>query len=210
MFNGLLKYKSISGGKSNGAGVDNAPLAEMISRTITEAIIPDSVTQIGARAFSGCTALQSVTIPDSVTQIGEAAFNGCAALQSVTIPDSVTQIGASAFSGCTALQSFTIPDSVTGEYTYSYGGSPISGCTGLEELVISKNISKIAGPMCYNCKSLKTVTFRGTTQMATSSGAYPFGGCTTITDIYVPWAEGEISGAPWGATNATIHYNHTA
>lgn len=29
------------------------------------------------------------------------------------------------------------------------------------------------------------------------------------TDIYVPWAEGEVANAPWGATNATIHYNTT-
>ena len=28
----------------------------------------------------------------------------------------------------------------------------------------------------------------------------------TITDIYVPWYEWEKTGAPWGATNATIHY----
>lgn len=32
---------------------------------------------------------------------------------------------------------------------------------------------------------------------------------TTITDIYVPWAEGEVANAPWGATNATVHYNTT-
>lgn len=31
---------------------------------------------------------------------------------------------------------------------------------------------------------------------------------TTITDIYVPWSEGAVSGAPWGAINATIHYNY--
>jgi hypothetical protein len=37
------------------------------------------------------------------------------------------------------------------------------------------------------------------------SGA--FDGCTNLKDIYVPWAEGAIKNAPWGATNATIHYN---
>lgn len=33
-----------------------------------------------------------------------------------------------------------------------------------------------------------------------------FNKCTNLTDIYVPWAEGDVGGAPWGATNATIHY----
>lgn len=32
---------------------------------------------------------------------------------------------------------------------------------------------------------------------------------STLTDIYVSWGEGEVAGAPWGATNATIHYNYT-
>jgi len=34
-----------------------------------------------------------------------------------------------------------------------------------------------------------------------------FNGCTQTFDIYVPWSEGEVAGSPWGATNATIHYN---
>ena len=29
----------------------------------------------------------------------------------------------------------------------------------------------------------------------------------TLTDIYVPWAEGAVANAPWGATGATIHYD---
>ena len=31
---------------------------------------------------------------------------------------------------------------------------------------------------------------------------------TRETNIYVPWAEGAVANAPWGATKATIHYNY--
>ena len=40
-------------------------------------IIPDGVTSIGWRAFSGCSDLQSITMPDSVTSIGDRVFFGC-------------------------------------------------------------------------------------------------------------------------------------
>ena len=46
--------------------------------------IPDSVTSIGAHAFSYCTRLESITIPDSVTTIGDGAFHNCTRLKSVT------------------------------------------------------------------------------------------------------------------------------
>jgi hypothetical protein len=82
--------------------------------------LPASVTQIGERAFFGCTSLASITLPASVTQIGEGAFWDCTSLASITLPASVTQIGKSAFKGCTSLASITIPESVTqiGDYAF--------------------------------------------------------------------------------------------
>jgi len=69
--------------------------------------IPDSVTSIGAYAFSECRGLKSITIPNSVTSIGSHAFWNCRGLKSITIPDSVTSIGDEAFWGCTWLKSVT-------------------------------------------------------------------------------------------------------
>lgn len=43
----------------------------------------------------------------------------------------------------------------------------------------------------------------------TSIGGNAFLNCTGLATINVPWAEGEVSGAPWGATKATINYNYT-
>ena len=39
-------------------------------------VLPDSVTEIGDEAFSGCTGLTNVVIPDTVTEIGDGAFSG--------------------------------------------------------------------------------------------------------------------------------------
>jgi hypothetical protein len=34
------------------------------------------------------------------------------------------------------------------------------------------------------------------------------GNAREITTINVPWAQDAVANAPWGATNATINYNH--
>jgi hypothetical protein len=58
----------------------------------------------------------------------------------------------------------------------------------------------------YKDTGLTDITFKGT-PMSIDSNA--FASCSNLLTINVPWAEGEVSGAPWGATNATINYNYT-
>jgi len=72
--------------------------------TLVGITIPNSVTKIGGKAFSG-TGLTSITIPNSVTSIEYRAFEDCWSLTSVTIPNSVTDIGEMAFylSGLTSV-----------------------------------------------------------------------------------------------------------
>ena len=48
-------------------------------------VIPDSVTWIGDWAFSGCTALTSITIPNSVTWIGNWVFSRCENLTEIIL-----------------------------------------------------------------------------------------------------------------------------
>ena len=87
-----------------------------------EIVIPDSVTDIGSQAFSGCGKLTGVSIPNSVTMIRDRAFFDCNSLASITIPDSVTDIELQAFCNCTSLKSVTIPASVTyiGDEAFGY------------------------------------------------------------------------------------------
>lgn len=76
--------------------------------SVSEVIIPDSVTYIGVSTFLFCLGLTSVTIGNSVTSIGQGAFLGCSNLTSVTIGNSVQTIGQCAFNNCTSLTSITL------------------------------------------------------------------------------------------------------
>ena len=77
------------------------------SETLTSIVLPDSLTEIGERAFTLCKKLSSVIIPNSVTEICRFTFNGCSSLVSVVIPDSVKKIGDFAFYGCDNLSEET-------------------------------------------------------------------------------------------------------
>ena len=127
-------------------------------------IIPNGVTSIGERAFSGCSGLTSITIPNSVTSIGSYAFLGCG-LTSITISNNVASIGDGAFSRCTALASLTIPSSVTSVGDFAFAGLNLtsmtinkSDCslmyrwfgdgvdaTSIENIIIGANVSSVCG-----------------------------------------------------------------
>ena len=141
-------------------------------------IIPNSVTSIGDKAFSGCRSLQSVTIPNSVRNIGNNAFGWCESLQSVTIPNSVTKIGDEAFEKCVSLQSITIPNSVT-----SIGDSAFCNCKSLQSVTIPNSVTKIGDEAFRWCESLQSVTIPNS---VTSIGNGAFSWCESLQIVTIP------------------------
>lgn len=157
-----------------------------------------------AYTFYQCYALTTVDVP-LVTYIHDGEFRGCSNLTSINMP-SVTRIGyqqsgEGAFQGCTSLALTSLPSGLTGIY-----GRAFSDCTSLALTTIPSTVTTIASLAFYNCTGLTTITFGGTPTTISSNA---FNGCTNLTTINVPWSEGAVSGAPWGATNATIVYDYT-
>ncbi|MBQ3087663.1 MAG: leucine-rich repeat protein [Clostridia bacterium] len=87
---------------------------------VTDLVIPDGVTSINARAFYGCTALESVELPQSVASIGDNAFFGCTALTDITIPNRDCSFGDSVFP---YLNIHGYKDSTAQAYAKRYGHS---------------------------------------------------------------------------------------
>ena len=147
-------------------------------RSLSEIVIPSSVTSIGDWAFSGCDSLSEIVIPSSVTSIGDRAFYGCRSLSEIAIPSSVTSIGDSAFSWCSSLSEIVIPSSVT-----SIGDSAFSRCDSLSEIVIPSSVTSIGKGAFSWCSSLSEIVIPSS---VTSIGDWAFSGCDSLSEIVIP------------------------
>lgn len=70
-------------------------------------------------------------------------------------------------------------------------------CGSLTELDFPPSLTSIGCNAFGGCSKITKVTFRSKPTIHDSA----FSACSGITEINVPWAEGEVAGAPWGATN---------
>ena len=166
--------------------------------------VPDSVTNIGVFAFSGCTTLSKVDLPKTLTTIEAGTFRDCTSLKEIVIPDSVTEIrcnwdlgafsgctslskvklsnnltiiGDRTFSGCTSLAEIDIPDSVT-----SIGRFAFSGCTSLSKVDLPKKLTTIEAGTFRDCTSLKEIVIPDS---VTAIGSSAFSNCISLESITI-------------------------
>ncbi len=107
---------------------------------VTDLILPEGVTAIGNRAFSGCTGLTSITIPEGVLSIGEYAFSSCSNVTSLNLSASVTSIHNGAFSECSSLADVRFAENSRLE---SIGGSAFFYCRSLKSIEIPASVTSI-------------------------------------------------------------------
>ena len=152
--------------------------------TITSLEIPNSVTNIGEGAFSGCKGLTSIEIPNSVTSIENSAFNGCSGLTSITIPNNVTSIGEGAFYGCSGLTSIEIPYGVT-----SIGDTAFGACSNLRDITIPKSVTSLGTGTFGYCTSLESIELPNS---VTTIPQKLFYGCSELTNVKIGNSVNEI------------------
>lgn len=148
----------------------------------------------------GYNKLDSIEFHDELVSIGHYSFENCGRLSLTALPDTIVSIGNLGFYHCPLLLT-SLPSSIT-----SIGTKAFYFCNGMKLTSFPKGITTIGGQAFAFCTGLTSITFEGT---PTSIDSTSFRYCTTLTTINVPWAEGEVANAPWGATNATINYNYT-
>jgi hypothetical protein len=154
-------------------------------KTVT---IPNSVINIGDRAFSGCTSLTAINV--DAANLAYSSQDGVLynknktilhtypprkVASSFIIPNGVTSIGDSAFFYCIGLKIVTIPSSVT-----IIGDFAFSECRDLTSVTIPDSVTSIGNYAFSFCTGLTNVIIPDS---VANIGVAAFGGCTNLTSV---------------------------
>lgn len=116
--------------------------------------VPESVTHIGARAFSYCYELQQVELPPTLTDISDGLFENCTQLTELVLSDSIRTIGNRAFAYCEQLKPFEFTNTVR-----SVGDCAFLGCLQWTSVTLPATVEKWGNSVFLNCRNLRTVNF---------------------------------------------------
>lgn len=140
-------------------------------------------------------------VNDDLTEIGRYAFDFCGQLTSATFAK-VTKVDMSAFSDCRSLESISLPEVKEIEQ------SAFAYCSSLKSISMPK-IKRLSNDRDYwgifDYCGMTTINIPSTIQ---SIGKNAFES-SKITTINIDKPAGSISGAPWGASGATVNWTGT-
>ena len=162
-----------------------------LNRNLGDVVI--SANEIKANAFYS-RAITSIVAPN-VTIIGDYAFLS-SRIQQIEIPK-LTTFGAQVFKS-SWLREIKAPI-ITNIPSYTF-----DACKSLTDVYLPK-VKTIQTYAFRQCSALTVLKLPSCTAIANANNV--FGSCTNLRDIYLPNDASTYTGAPWGATNATIHYN---
>lgn len=149
---------------------------------LTHVIVPEGYEKIGANTFDmggGVTLLTNVTLPNSLTEIGEKAFLYAGKLASIELGANLTYIGKEAFMG-TGLTSISFPENLDKIDDGAFYGLNITNLVFNEKLRFIGNSAfaltseqtetvlmipasvKYIGPFAFNFRQYQDVYFQGT------------------------------------------------
>ena len=147
--------------------------------------------------------IKKVVFTSNIVATGASVCLGATSLVEVDFQGENVVMGASAFKGCTSLTTIDLTK------VSSIGMYGLSNCTSLPSEIMLGATALNNNAFYYQPK-ITVIRFTGTPSSITADALNhitAYNSAANLTDIYVPWSEGEVANAPWGATNATIHYD---
>lgn len=137
------------GVKRIGGNPDNS-IFEDTETEIKSVVIPDSVIEIGERAFYTCLQLEEVTMGNGVKKIGQEVFAGCFKMKTIHLSGGLQEIGLRAFNFCESLEALELPSSLRNIEMEAFGN-----CISLKSLNIPDGVQAIPPGTFDRCSSME-------------------------------------------------------
>ena len=154
--------------------------------SLSDIVIPISVTSIGDRAFWGCMLLSSIVIPSSVASIGDSAFGYCSSLKYISIPKSVICLNANPFAEWDGKLECLSPNFIYEDNVlFNKDKSKIISFRNqnIESYVIPNSVTSIGDSAFWGCRSLSDIVIPSS---VTSIGDSAFWDCSSLSKIVIP------------------------
>lgn len=192
IFNKLKMWKHME--------VENGVLKRFTGK-FSEVILPEAVTSIGSRVFTGNRGVHTVIFTDKVESIereafyqnkdlkkvinlsgvkfiGKGAFYDCASLEECDLGNNVEYISDEAFKGCVSMKNIMLSSGLK-----QLERGVFKGCTSLLEVIIPSGIKSVSASLFELCESLKSVLLPdGIVKIETNA----FYGCKSLSEIVIP------------------------
>ncbi len=178
------------------------------------------ISSIPTNSMQSLSNMAKLYVGTSVTEIGTAAFRYCSNLREAVFHcGNNAQIGnsyMSPFDSCTSLKTLYLSGGEGSTVGYNYGLNALEtvvigpgivsvigfrNCNSLQNIVLGNDLITIKGSAFSGDTALRSITIPSNVE---TIGNYAFYQCDSLTSITIHKAQGSISGAPWGAANATV------
>lgn len=144
---------------------------------ISNLIVPEDVTEIGAHAFEGYEKLRSVVLHNGIEAIHKSAFMNCTNLTDINFPDSLFYIGPYAFNGTAWYESKPDGEVYIGRLLYKYKGEmPLNS-----NIVVKDGTETICESAFDGCKGITSISLPSSLKQIHN---YAFCGCDNLKEIY--------------------------
>ena len=154
---------------------DNRPVTRIKASAFAEddikkIILPESITSIGYKAFSGCKSLEEIDIPQNLVTIGDQAFSGCENLKGIYLPETLTYVGDYAFSETSSLKNVTV-----GMIDLTQLGTGALISDGIENITLTETVANIGnrgymGDMFLSANIKNVIVDENNTYFASEDG----------------------------------------
>lgn len=131
-----------------------APLKEVTGEALKRLYLPDTIREMGAYAFGGCSALEVIHLPEHLSVLPDHVFAGCISLKQIALPPQLSVIEGYAFYDCRSLEKLRIPETVQ-----KIGAYACYNCRKMEEINIPKETTDLGTGLFLNCDKLTSISF---------------------------------------------------